>query len=954
MALVIDCDKYGVTQEYVKQFEYPGLRPLVQDWRWCHKYAHDILTGLVPSCKKMKWAALRHFKDMQRDDIYFDEEAADEIVRWFKFCPIVKGPKSGQPTVLDPSQIFIAASLMAWKWSYDVFEVDDDTGQEIQVRHAHKRRYNQIYAQVSRKYGKALSLDTVIPTPSGWSTMGDLQVGDVVFDENGKPCNVTGVTDIQYNRTCYEVVFSNGEKVIADADHQWFTKARSDNDVGSVKTTQQIFETMTYGLRGDRNHHLDMPEALECGEVDLPVDPYLLGYWLGDGAKENSSVTCGLQDIFHFYDELNKIGFKWKTIETRPKVYRVTPVNCIYGKPVNHKSEFNLTKVLNDLGVRGDKHVPEVYKRASYEQRLSLVQGLMDSDGTINKRGNQLVFNQNEGKVFDDFCELIASLGIKYTVREKYNSKFDSWSRECTFNTSRSEHPVFRLKRKLERMSVTAGPRSKTVSIVSCELVESVPVKCISVDSPNRLYRFGKSMLPTHNTTFTAGIKLYLMRKYKYGPRIFSLATKREQAKEVWGVAKKMIKLSPQLRRFFDARANEILSPKNEGEFKALASDSNSLDGLDPIAACLDECHAIKDRNLYGVLISAFGSNEGGEYLFSVITTAGFILQGLCTDLYKNGSAVLDPDNEAEQDNYFYVIFEIDQGDDWTDQKSWYKSNPGMVYGRPSLQYMRDRLKEATMSTEEKANFLTKHCNLFVNGSDKWLDMDLVRACEIPLEKLNSRIEGYQREGRKGYAAIDRARVNDICSSVMLYPDDDGGITLKFLNFISQKGYDGAGDYLKEVYRKAKESGDLVVLRTNSVRDEDLEEHIIEWFNEYNIEAFHYDPWHMRQICENMEDKGYNMVAVSQGTGNMSEPAKNLEGLFEEGLVRFHSRLFEYACECALMGMTRKNNVEVFRDPKAWKIDKIDPLIATIIALSGATLIKIDKNVYEDRGLFSV
>ncbi|AUR81351.1 terminase [Vibrio phage 1.072.O._10N.286.48.A12] len=609
MALVIDIDKYGVTQEFVERFEYPGLRPLQQDWRWCHKYAHDILTGLVPSCKKMKWAALRHFKDMQRDDIYFDEEAADEIVRWFKFCPIVKGPKSGQPTVLDPSQIFIAASLMAWKWSYDVFEVDDDTGQEIQVRHAHKRRYNQIYAQVSRKYGK---------------------------------------------------------------------------------------------------------------------------------------------------------------------------------------------------------------------------------------------------------------------------------------------------------------------------------------------------------TTFTAGIKLYLMRKYKYGPRIFSLATKREQAKEVWSVAKKMIKLSPQLRRFFDPRANEILSPKNEGEFKALASDSNSLDGLDPIAACLDECHAIKDRNLYGVLISAFGSNEGGEYLFSVITTAGFILQGLCTDLYKNGSAVLDPDNEAEQDNYFYVIFEIDQGDDWTDQKSWYKSNPGMVYGRPSLQYMRDRLKEATMSTEEKANFLTKHCNIFVNGSDKWLDINLVRACEIPLEKLDSRIEGYQKEGRKGYAAIDRARVNDICSSTLLYPDDDGGITLKFLNFISQKGYDGAGDYLREVYRKAKESGDLVVLRTNSVRDEDLEEHIIEWFNEYNIEAFHYDPWHMRQICENMEDKGYNMVAVSQGTGNMSEPAKNLEGLFEEGLVRFHSRLFEYACECALMGMTRKNNVEVFRDPKAWKVDKIDPLIATIIALSGATLIKIDKNVYEDRGLFSV
>lgn len=267
---------------------------------------------------------------------------------------------------------------------------------------------------------------------------------------------------------------------------------------------------------------------------------------------------------------------------------------------------------------------------------------------------------------------------------------------------------------------------------------------------------------------------------------------------------------------------------------------------------------------------------------------------------------------------------------------------------------MRDRYKEACMSTQEKANFLTKHCNLFVNGSDKWLDMDEVRSCAITKEKLNSRIEKYMSEHRKGYAAIDRAKVNDICSSVLLFPDDDGGITVDFVNFISMKAHKEAGQYLREVYDKAIAEGDLIVLRTNSVRNKPIEELIEEWFETYNLEAFHYDPWHMREICENMEDKGYPMVGVSQGTGNMSEPAKKLEGLITEGLVRFSSRLFEYACECALMGMTRKNNMDVYRDPSNWKVDKIDPLIATIIALSGATLIKNERNVYEDRGIFSV
>lgn len=606
----MEIEKYGVSYEFISQFEYPDLKPGDQSWRWCHKYAHDVLMNVIPSCRKMKWAAIRHFQDLQREDIYFDEVDADKAVRWFKFCPIVKGPKAGQPTILDPSQIFIVASLMAWKWSEDAFEYNEEFDEHQQVRWAGKRRFNQFYGQVSRKFGK---------------------------------------------------------------------------------------------------------------------------------------------------------------------------------------------------------------------------------------------------------------------------------------------------------------------------------------------------------TSLMAGLLLLVMKMYKFGPRVFSLATKKDQAKEVWNVAKKMIKLSPQLKRFFNPRANDILTPQTDGEFKPLASDSNSLDGLDPIAACLDECHAIKDRNLYGVIVSAFGSNEGGEFLMAVITTAGFILQGLCTDLYKNGEAVLDPDKpEITQDNYFYVIFELDKGDDWSEEKNWYKSNPALVYGRPSIQYMRDRYKEACMSTEEKANFLTKHCNLFVNGSDKWLDMELVRSCEKSKEYIVEKVEQYRDERRQCYAAIDRASVNDICSSTLLFPTDNGGVLLHFVNFIAQEGYQAAGHYLRSVYDKAIEDGDLVLLRTRTVRNEPIEELIAEWFEDYNLEAFHYDPWHMREICENMEDKGYTMVAVSQSTGNMSEPAKNLEGLIAEGLVEYNSRLFEFACENALMGMTRKNNMDIFRDPKNWKTEKIDPLISTIIALSGATLIKNERNIYEDRGLFSV
>lgn len=583
----------------ISAYEYPDLKPFDQDWRWCHKYAYDIVTKKIPACKKMIQTAERHFRDLQNPEFEFSEKAAKSIVKWFSFCPIIKGPHAGKPTVLDPSQIFIACSLIGWLWADDVFEVDDYTGVKMQTRFKGKRRYNQLYAQVGRKFGK---------------------------------------------------------------------------------------------------------------------------------------------------------------------------------------------------------------------------------------------------------------------------------------------------------------------------------------------------------TTFTAGIKLYLMYKYGQGPRVYSLATKKDQAKEVWNVAKGMIELSPRLKTIFKTRANDILLPKTNGEFKPLASDSNSLDGLDLMAACLDECHAIKDRNLYGVIASAFGANEGGEYLFSVITTAGFILDGLCTDLYRNGAAVLS--GQMKQDNYFYCIFEIDKDDVWDDERCWYKSNPALIYGRPSLQYLRDRCKEASASLAEKANFLTKHLNLFVNGADKWLDIEKVRECADP--KL--RFEDFRE--KTCYLAIDRSLVHDITSLYALFPDEDGGITIFGFNLQSQAAIDNSTEYLRKIYDRAEHRGDIEIIRdANRIRNERVKTLIRDVYNQLpNCESVSYDPYKMKEVALDLEDEGIPVVSISQGAGNLSEPTKKLEGLIDDRMLRYNGDvLFEYACECAVMDVTKFNNVAVFKTD--YKNDKIDPLISVIIALSSATLLTGNNSVYNSKGL---
>lgn len=443
-------------------------------------------------------------------------------------------------------------------------------------------------------------------------------------------------------------------------------------------------------------------------------------------------------------------------------------------------------------------------------------------------------------------------------------------------------------------------------------------------------------------STLAGGLTLYYMYKSGYfRPRAYSVATKKDQAKLLWEAARVMIKLSPRLRSIFEARTHDILMPSREGHFVPLASDSNSLDGLLPLVATLDEAHAIKDRNLYGVMVSAFGATAEG--LMLTITTAGTVLDGIATDLDKSGKRVLS--GEVAQDSYFYLIFEIDDGDDWEDEQCWYKANPGLMYGYPRLEYLKERCIEAKMSSEEKANFLTKHMNRFVSGADKWLDIDEVKAC-----RFDGKITNYL--GRKCYIGLDKSMVSDLTSFCVLFPNDDGGADCFYKNFLPRKTAESATDHLKQVYRKAAERGDLTLLDTTTVRDEPLIEYIRWLYNNFDVAMFGYDPYHMSEIAEDMESEGLPMVSVSQGPGNMSEPAKKLEGLIKEGIFKYNCNILEFAATNAILKVTDANNVRVVRENP--KTDKIDPIVSTIIALSCATLQKVEVNVYETRGFLTI
>ncbi len=189
------------------------------------QYAREVLAGRIPACRWVRLTCQRQIDDLARfkgrsgpyrfNPVLTDASGlryrpADRACAFMERLSHVKGPLAGEMIKLEPWQVFILTTVFGW------------------VKTDGKRRFRRSYIEVPRGNGKALDIETLIPTPQGFKRMADLQVGDQVFDERGQPCTVTAVSDILHERPCYRVNFSTGESMVADAAHEWLTHAQVD------------------------------------------------------------------------------------------------------------------------------------------------------------------------------------------------------------------------------------------------------------------------------------------------------------------------------------------------------------------------------------------------------------------------------------------------------------------------------------------------------------------------------------------------------------------------------------------------------------------------------------------------------------------------------------------------------------------------------------------------------
>jgi len=318
-----------------------------------------------------------------------------------------------------------------------------------------------------RQIGKALGLDTPIPTPQGFTRMGEIRVGDTVFGSNGEPVKVVGATDVMHNHEVYEVQFSTGEVVVADADHQWFTISKSERKrgkIGKVRTTREISERVMVGK--EYNHYVPQTFPVMLPHRELPLSPYVLGVWLGDGTCGQPHVTIGSKADLTI-PRVESEGFSLRRLYSSPYRYSV-------GERGNKYHPCDLTVALKELGVYYEKSIPQEYLRASLSQRRALYDGLMGTDGHVNKKDYAEITFRDKALI-EGMRELVASLGFKpgpITHRPEVNAYRLTW------------------------LTRAVRPRA----VVRVTPIPSVPVRCIEVDAFDHMFLVGEGFIPTHNS----------------------------------------------------------------------------------------------------------------------------------------------------------------------------------------------------------------------------------------------------------------------------------------------------------------------------------------------------------------------------------------------------------------------------------------------------------------------
>ena len=386
-------------------------------------------------------------------------------------------------------------------------------------------------------------------------------------------------------------------------------------------------------------------------------------------------------------------------------------------------------------------------------------------------------------------------------------------------------------------------------------------------------------------STWLACLGLYGLVGDKEGsPEILCVSTKKDAARIVFNEAVKMVRQSPELKKLIKIHTLDLETAFNFGTYKPLSSDSNSMDGLNPSMCILDECHAIKDRNLYDVTRQAMSAESRKQPLYITITTSGFVRDGIYDELYDYSEHVIN--GEVEDEHFLAFIYELDSLEEWLDESKWIKANPGLGTIK-SIEKLRANVKRALIELDYRPTVLTKDFNIKNVLASTWLKWEQIdNPATYDMEMIRNTY---------AIAGCDLSSVKDLtCASLLIRRRDDETIYLLQHYFLPEARIEemDAESSKEAPYQKWEERGLLTFCKGEMVQYSDVTAWFRKMRDEYQIDIWlcGYDRAMANYWVQEMEGEfGKVMEAVPQGAKTWTVPMKEMGAVLAAHQINYNN-----------------------------------------------------------------
>lgn len=424
-------------------------------------------------------------------------------------------------------------------------------------------------------------------------------------------------------------------------------------------------------------------------------------------------------------------------------------------------------------------------------------------------------------------------------------------------------------------------------------------------------------------STLLAGIGLYLLvADYEGAAEIYSVATKKDQASKVLTEAHNMVKQSPELRAVIRKRRNDLYFEATSSKFEALASDSNTLDGLNSHAVIIDELHAIRDRNLYDVMKQSTSSRN--QPLVVMITTAGTVRECIFDNMYEYACKIAD--GEIVVDDFLPILYELDAREEWTNPQMWVKANPGLGTIK-KWETLAKFVQQAKDDPGFLPTVLCKDFNIRESESVVWLSYSQIK--NLATFDMADIFDTYAIGG------CDLSATTDLtCASLMIRKRGDNTIYVIQHYFLPQSKIDKLAEKNTQEapYKVWADRGLLTICEGSRVNFSQVTAWFVQMREEYKIDAFKvgYDRALAGYWVDEMKANSFDMEPVAQGPFTWSQPMREMGAAFTDKLVNYNNN--PILAWCLSNTAVKKSGVNNIQPVKITEKRRIDGMVSLLNA----------------------